>query len=313
MTLTRDNFIGPWAGLPVAWTDNDRFDEATYRASVAACCTAGVPGVYTGGSTGEFYALEFEEFQQIARVTVETCHQHGTPCMVGCTATSTRGAALRAEYAAAIGADAIQVALPFWLPIPADQIVPFCRDVAAAAPGLAWSLYETQRAKVTLTVEQHRAVKDAVPQYLMVKANDGTVGRDEAGCQALSEFVNVFVGESVLAGLARQGACGSCSSVIYWSPRFMLKLWGHVRAREWELADAMSARLDRLYQFLFKTWGQRGFVDTGYDRLGAVAGGFLPTSLRCRAPYPHATEEDVRIWQAWCGENLSEMVGEGNG
>ena len=34
---------GPWAGLPVAWTDDDRFDEATYRHDVARCCEAGVP------------------------------------------------------------------------------------------------------------------------------------------------------------------------------------------------------------------------------------------------------------------------------
>jgi 4-hydroxy-tetrahydrodipicolinate synthase len=308
MTLTRETFVGPWAGLPVAWTDEDRFDEETYRADVAACCRAGVPGVYTGGSTGEFYALELDEFRAIAQATVTVCHEHGTPCMVGCTATSTRGAMIRAACAAEIGADAIQIALPFWLPIPADQIVPFFRDVAAAAPGLALSVYETQRAKVTLTVPQHRAIKEAVPQVLMVKANDGTVGRDEEGCRALSEFVNVFVGENVLAKLARHGACGSCSSVVYWSPRFMLGLWEHVRAQEWEAADAESAKLDGLFQFLFETWGQRGFVDTSYDRLGGVAGGFLKTSLRCRAPYPHATQQDVETWRAWCREHLPEML-----
>ena len=54
MPLTRDTFTGPWAGLPVAWTDDDRFDEVTYRADVARCCQAGIPGVYTGGTTGEF-------------------------------------------------------------------------------------------------------------------------------------------------------------------------------------------------------------------------------------------------------------------
>ena len=77
--LTRETFTGPWAGLPVAWTDDDRFDEITYRGDVTRCCRAGVPGVYSGGTTGEFYAMEFDEFQEIARATVEACHACGTP------------------------------------------------------------------------------------------------------------------------------------------------------------------------------------------------------------------------------------------
>ncbi|MBG87811.1 MAG: hypothetical protein CMO80_13035 [Verrucomicrobiales bacterium] len=81
--LTRENFIGPWAGLPVAWTDDDRFDEATYRADVRACCQAGIPGIYTAGTTGEFYAMEFDEFQQVARATVEEAHRCDTPAMIG--------------------------------------------------------------------------------------------------------------------------------------------------------------------------------------------------------------------------------------
>ena len=45
--LTRETFTGPWAGLPVAWDENDRFDEQTHRANVRACAQAGMPGVYT--------------------------------------------------------------------------------------------------------------------------------------------------------------------------------------------------------------------------------------------------------------------------
>lgn len=306
--LTRDSFTGPWAGLPVAWTEDDRFDEATYRQDVASCCEAGIPGVYTGGSTGEFYALSFEEFEAVAKATVEVCHQHGTPAMIGCTDTYTRGAMRKAAFAAEIGADAIQVALPFWLPIPGDQIVPFFRDVASAAPGLALSIYETTRAKLTLTVEQHLAVKEAVPQYLMVKANANTVGLTADGCRRLSEHVNVFVGEHLFAEFFRYGAVGGCSSVVYWGPEFMLKLWRDAQAGRWAEAEAACEKLKALFGFLDETWDKRGFVDTSYDRLGGVAGGFLKTSLRCRAPYPHATAEDVAVWRAWCQENLPEIA-----
>ena len=127
MHVTPENFVGPWAGLPVAWTEDDEFDETTYRGDVARCCRAGIPGSIRGTS-GEFYAQEWEEFQRIARATVEECHQRGTPAMIGCTSTSTRGAVRRAAFAAELGADAIQVALPFWMEVPDDQVLPFFRS-----------------------------------------------------------------------------------------------------------------------------------------------------------------------------------------
>ena len=83
--MSRETFRGPWAGLPVAWTDAGNFDEETYRQDVRRCAEAGMPGVYTGGTTGEFYAMEFQEFQAVARATVEECHAGGKPAMIGCT------------------------------------------------------------------------------------------------------------------------------------------------------------------------------------------------------------------------------------
>ena len=50
------------------------------------CAGAGAHGVYTHGTTGEFYAQTPEEWRQVARVTVEECRPFGTPTQVGCTA-----------------------------------------------------------------------------------------------------------------------------------------------------------------------------------------------------------------------------------
>lgn len=307
--LTRQNFNGPWAGLPVAWTADNRFDEATYREDVANCCKAGVPGVYTGGTTGEFYAMEFDEFKAVTRATVEECRRHGKPSMIGCSSTYTLGAARRAAYAAELGADAIQVAVPFWMEMPKDGIVPFFKEVTAAAPGLALSVYETRRAKIALTLDQHRAIKDAIPNYLMVKSNEATLGHEPEGCTELSRFVNVFVSENLLGSLGRCGARGCCSSVVYWAPRFILALWAKVERQDWPAVDADCAKLDRLFQFLFRQWGALGLTDTGYDRLGGVAGGLLKTNLTGRAPYPSATTDDVNILRDWCRRNFPELLG----
>ena len=306
--LTRDTFTGPWAGLPVAWTDDDHFDEETYRGDVARCCRAGVPGVYTAGTSGEFYAVEFDEWQAVARATVEECHALGTPVMIGCSSTYSLGAVRRAAFAAEIGADAVQVALPFWMEVADDQVVPFFREVADAANGLLLSIYETTRAKKVLTLEQHRAVKEAIPGYLMVKANAGTIGCTPEGCQALSAFVNVFVGEHLWPSLGPCSAVGCCSSMIYWNPRVVLGLWEKMQEQDWGGLKEACAPVHLLHQFLGERYAPKGFTDTAYDRMGGLASGFLGTSLRNRRPYISPSEKDLEDLRGWYRENFPEML-----
>lgn len=308
MKLTRANLVGPWAGLPLPWTEHDEIDEQRYRADVARCCAAGMPGVYSGGTTGEFYAMDFEEFKVVAEATVSECRAQNVPAMVGCTSTYTRGACRRAAHAAEIGADAIQVALPCWMAVADDQIVPFFRQVAAAADGLVLSVYETLRTKKALTVDQHREIKDAVPSYLMVKANDGTVGVTPEGCAALSEFVNVFVGETAWPELGPHGAIGCCSACVYWNPRETLGLWELLRTRRWDALRDAAGPLTALHGFLGQHFAPRGFTDTAYDHLGGTAFGFLECGLRSRGPYVSATDRDVAELRGWCREHYPQML-----
>ncbi len=305
--LTRENFVGLWAGLPVAWAPNDEFDEKIYRQDISRCCQAGIPGVYTGGTSGEFYAQEWEEFQRIARATVEECHLHHKLAMIGCTATSTRAAARRAAFAAEIGADAIQLALPFWMEVPDDQVLPFFAEISHAS-GLPFSIYETKRAKKVLSLDQHFQVHETLPNYLMVKANAGTVGDTTKGCRELSTIVNVFVGEHRWAELAPCGAVGSCSSAVYWNPWVLLRAWNQLRKQDWSGLENHCRQLGCFFEALFATFGTRGFTDTAYDRLGGRATGFLLTSLRNRRPYASPKESDIVVMQQVFKQNYPEML-----
>jgi dihydrodipicolinate synthase/N-acetylneuraminate lyase len=306
--LNRQNFIGPWAGLPVTWTEDDKFDEPTYREDVERCCRAGVPGVYTGGTSGEFYAQEWSDFERVTSATIEVCHAHGKPAMIGCTATSTRGARRRAAFAAQVGADAIQVALPFWMEVADDQVLPFFAAAVEASDGLPLSIYETRRAKKVLTLDQHREIHGALPQYTMVKSNNGTIGDTTEGCRELSYFVNVFVGEHRWAELGPHGARGGCSSLIYWAPAAVLRSWKRMRDRQWSELQADCRQIESLFQALFATFGSRGFTDSAYDRLGGLASGFLRTSLRCQPPYPSPNEDDLEKMRELLRRHVPEFL-----
>jgi dihydrodipicolinate synthase/N-acetylneuraminate lyase len=187
--------------------------------------------------------------------------------------------------------------------VPDAQIIPFYQEVASAAPGLALSVYETPRAKKTLTVDLHRGIRDAIPDYLMVKANSGTVGATLEGCRDLAKIVNVFVTERRFAELGRAGATGGCSSMVYWFPSFVLDLWRQVEATDWVEADRRCAVLADLVAYLQTRFAGRGFMDSALDRMGSQIRPILTANLRCRGPYPHASASDVAILRRWCAEH----------
>ena len=305
---TNEGLIGPWAALPIAWSSDDNFDETTYRADVAKCCEAGVPGVCMGGTTGEFYALERDEFRVVARATIEECGAHGKPVLIGCTATHTRGVIHRVETAVELRAAAITVALPFWLEVGDGQIVPFFQEVATAAGGLPIVFEETSRAKKLLTVRQHQEIKDAVPTYAAVHATSDTVGTTPAGCQTLARLVNVLVHEELWSALGPKGAVGSCSMMVCWNPRMILGLWKSLQNKDWVTLGIARGRIRSLLKFLDGEFGSKGFTDTAYARMGARATGFLQTSLHSRGPYRSATEEDVALFRQWCGKGYPELL-----
>lgn len=183
-----------------------------------------MPGVYTGGTTGELYALDFEEFKAVARATIEEAHCHDRWAMIGCTSTYTLGSARRAACAAELGADAIQMALPYWMEVPDNQVVGFFKEVSAASGHLPFSIYDVRFSKKTFTVEAHREIRDALDNYVMVKWGGGVRGKDPEDCAKLAEFVNVFTNEHLWDELGPAGAVGCCSAMVYWNPRVILQL-----------------------------------------------------------------------------------------
>jgi dihydrodipicolinate synthase/N-acetylneuraminate lyase len=308
ITLTQETLVEPWTALPVAWTDDDAFDEATYRADVARCCAAGMPGIWVGSTTGEFYALEFEEFKVVVRATIQECRANGKSTVVGCSATHTRGVTRRVEAAAKLGAGAIAICLPFWLEVGDEGTVPFFKEVATAAAGLPIIYEETLRAKKLLTVRQHQELKDAVPEYTAVLAGADTVGSTPAGCQTLARFVNVLVQEELWSILGPKGAVGSCSLLACWNPRLVLGLWRSLQNKDWVALGIARGRIRSLLKFLELEFGTKGFTDTALARMGARATGFLQTSLHNRAPYRSATEADVELFRQWCARGYPELL-----
>ena len=110
--LTRDNLHGVWAAIATPFDDQDRFDEDVFRENIRRLHAAGVHGIYTTDSDGEFYAIELEEFKRVVKVFADETQRLGCPTMVGVTWCNTQGIIDRLKYAAAEASSGRTSAIP---------------------------------------------------------------------------------------------------------------------------------------------------------------------------------------------------------
>src|SRR5260370_11305110 len=101
--LTRDNLHGVWAAIATPFDDHDRFDEEVFRENIRRLHAAGVHGVYTTDSDGEFYAIEFDEFRRIVAVFADETQRLDFPSQVGVTWCNSEGMLDRLRYASEQG------------------------------------------------------------------------------------------------------------------------------------------------------------------------------------------------------------------
>ena len=131
--LSRATLKGVWCALIVPWTARDEVDGRRMIKEVRGYGGTGVNGVYTGGTTGEFYAQDDATFEKITQIVCDEAHAISLPVQIGVSALSTRTVRRRIRVALRAKADALQIALPFWLELKDDEVKRFVSEVVDEA------------------------------------------------------------------------------------------------------------------------------------------------------------------------------------
>jgi len=310
--LTADAVRGIWAALPLSWDDRDRLDEDVYRANAERIARAGVHGVYTTGSTGEFYALDLAEFRRMVDIVDEVCGRLGVPLQIGCSAAATRETLALAEYAASrphVGG--LQIALPFWMELEDREVLAFFRDVTRAVPHASLIHYNVPRAKRFLLGPDYVRVREAAPGLVGVKFTMAGTNFDSLQAAVrMNPGISFLVGENLLAAGMLVGARGSCSSMVFTDPSFMISFYEKAAAGRWEEAMAMQSVVSRFYEelFPFVTGRGEGLIDPVFDKGLAIASGCLAGSPRTRAPYLGWSDATVAAVRSWLRERYPQFL-----
>jgi dihydrodipicolinate synthase/N-acetylneuraminate lyase len=309
--LTRDTLKGVWAAVTLPWHEDLSLDEAAFRENLRRLIAARVHGIYTTGSTGEFYALDWDEFCHMVDIFMGAVSSSGIPVQVGCAADDTRDICRQIEYACRAGADGVQVVIPYWMELTDREILQFFRDVAAASAGLPIIHYNITRAKNYLGAEDYRRILEVVPNLIGVKfAFAGThFGQLQNALQRCPEIA-FFVAENLLVTGMPMGIRGSYSSVVCMNPQYMLTMFGLAESRQWNEALAMQMRLVRFFRELGGILDEMaaGGMDPVCDKGMSVASGMFTGHQRTRPPYIGWSDEQVLRFRGWLERDYPDLL-----
>lgn len=134
-TRPEGRFRGVFAIPPTPFDDAGNVDDVSLRRCVSFCLDAGVHGLVIGVNASEAIALTDDERCRVAEIVVEQVS--GTvPVIVGVSGVSTAASVAYTRHAVEAGADAVMAMPPYVRHPPAQEIVTYYADVAAAAADL---------------------------------------------------------------------------------------------------------------------------------------------------------------------------------
>ena len=280
----------PLAGVVAAvvtpFREDERIDYGAWQRILDRLIAAGVDGILAGGSTGEFFSLDFEE----RTVAMRFCRQAaaGRVTVYGNVgAITTRETVNLALAAEAEGLDAVAVVTPYYVQPSQDELAEHFSDVCRAVriPVLAYNF--PQHGGVELEVDTVAQVGRRHANLAGVKDSSGDIGLVGAFRNCVPDRkLAVFVGpESLLGAALEAGGAGVVSGCSNVAPRLLVDL---LRAyREGRREDA--AHLQQLSDDLSSAVGLHTFPSVLKEAMRLVG---VPAGP-CRKPIG-AVKHEVR-------------------
>jgi len=294
--LNLDNLKGIFVALPIAMHPDGTFIEEDYRADIRTLCSSGVHGIYTTGTTGEWYALDDDEFRWMVEVFLDETSKFETLTQIGCGGLDTRAAVRRVQIATGchVKPDGLQIVLPSWQPLSDHEVLNFFKAVADAAGEIPLVHYNTPRAKKFLTEREYEVILDDVPTLIgskFISSEIETIVRLLKADLPMNHFVAHewwFVTASIW------GSKGVYSDHALCWPRACVRLFELCEAKKWAEAIALQ---EMFLRFAIEGEGplhDHRYTDAGWDKGKTEAAGFLRCKRYIRPPYHSMSDEDVR-------------------
>jgi dihydrodipicolinate synthase/N-acetylneuraminate lyase len=307
--LTRDNLHGIWAAIHTPFADDGRIDFDALRENVRRFHAAGVHGIYTTDSDGEFYAIELDEFKQLADVFAAECRRLNFPSMMGVTWTNTQGIVDRLKVAAERGIMGAHVGFPFFMPLNEPSREQFWHDVSGAVPDSFGLIhYNTPRQQHVLGAADYKHLENRFPKVIGSKYPQNAADTF-IDVVANAPKLSFFVAEPVMTPFYLLGARGCNSWMTGYNPKFMLDWWDELSAQKWDAALARNRRMVAFTQMALATLSETGNYHGIFTKAVAAASPFLLHRSRySRKPYMPVSDKALQAFRRRAAEEFPDLA-----
>lgn len=290
---------GNWATLLLATDRDGAIDYSRLSDEIDILIAAGSSGIYSCGTTGEFYTLSEAEFDAVSLLLSEKCRESGVQFQIGVSHTSAQQSLERLKRTLAFCPLAVQVILPDWFPVTNDEAVDFLHRMAETAGGTGLVLYNPPHAKRRLEPEDWKFIKEKIPQLVGLKVfdNNGDEGW-YARMRSCSEGLSIFIPGHRMASGIQRGAHGAYSNVACLNP-FAAQRWYEQMRTDLPVALELEKRINLFMdRYISPLITQSHYSNHACDRFMAMVGGWADIGAYLRWPYksiPEDLAEPVRL------------------
>ncbi|SCW67187.1 Dihydrodipicolinate synthase/N-acetylneuraminate lyase [Rhizobium mongolense subsp. loessense] len=308
MTAKRRHPIGGnWASLllPIETDDSINFDKLGEEIDILIA--AGVDGIYSNGTAGEFHNQTEAEFDRIQSMLAERCTKAGMPFVIGACQPDAMIQLDRIRRAASFRPLAIQVILPDWWPVSDLEAADFLARASKVATGIALILYNPPHAKRVLTPRELANICIPCPAIVGIKLSDGGADWYGEARKHLQEFSLFVPGHHLATGMSKGVAAGAFSNVACLSPRGAQR-WTDLIETNLEAALDTERRICRFMDEHIVPFRQKaGYSNAALDKLLSAIGNWGPVGTRLRWPYRAIDETEATRLRKIAREELGEL------
>ncbi|MDK1374528.1 MULTISPECIES: dihydrodipicolinate synthase family protein [unclassified Sinorhizobium] len=276
---------GNWATLILPINDDDSIDFSRLAGEIEHLIAAGVDGIYSNGTAGEFHNQTEEEFDAIQQLLADRCKPAAMPFIIGACQPDPRISLERVRRAARLEPEAIQVILPDWWPVTTAEATDFLQMAAEAAGSIPLVLYHPPHAKRVFAPAELAAILAPVPQVVGVKLADGDLSWYEQARHHLGAWGLYVPGHHLATGVKQDVAVGAFSNVACLNPSGAQR-WTASMASDIERALEVEERLRAFLEVHITPLAKvQGYSNAALDKLLAAIGGWADVGTRLRRPY----------------------------
>ena len=292
-TLNPSTLRGLWSAILSPWDSEGKIDEGILQRNCGKLAAAGADGIYTTDSDGEFYAIELEEFRDLAQAFARAVEPIGIDAAIGVSWSHTRGIIDRIKAACDAGLPNVHVAFPIFMPLAAPDVDRFFGDLAEAVPQARWIHYAHSRCGPVLTGEDYSRLSKHYPdQFIGTKiptVDVSALTEILANSEHLAHFICEY---TILPGMLL-GAKGCYSYWVNVLPQWHRAFFDACLGGQWEAAARYHTKLIQWERTGVQPLREAGHRHGIIGKARAELTGWLEETGSSRAPY-YPVSRDLR-------------------